>query len=674
MKNIIELKPFKHLIMTIGNLPSSYVESLSYYECLVWLCNYLEKTVIPSVNNNAEAVEELQEKYVELKNYVDNYFDNLDVQEEIDNKLDEMAESGELNEIISKYLNLPSANYCDALRIGRKINFGTSPNSSTHDESGVAANMQGGCYIGDNKVAYMLWDSLNTNLNKNTIVIMNINTGEILNTYNFTYGWCNSLAYNDGLIYVAVRGTTSGGVATNNGEIKVLNADTLVLENEFNLPINVNAISIYDDTIYALQENTNTIYLYELDGTSLNQTISLNVNLSNLYNQDLKVTENYIYVISTRPSNILNVYLNNGTHVKSYNLPKYGGLYKLGELQWLDTLNSDLLLGTNIANFEEFNNQFFKLNLSANVSTNKFNEDYTQTLYVNSDVNYYNPDGTTGNEFSTINECDCLNIDHIIARCNDKDYKYTYLKNHKTFRINHAILSEGLFIQSGKYMIENSTIDYSINTSISACVQLRDCDVVFSTVLFDANDNAYCINDERYSNIKFMSPSFTNYTTSVFSTNIPSSVVNLNTTDNVPYIPRTYGREYNLMCNGWINQFKAGTYAYVTDLNSTQIAELFTNCSRLIIGYEPLNTITVKELTVAKNTTNSIYNIVDSTTSTGSVNLRVCKCTATINENGVKITSNTTTTILSDSSSVTSAADSDTSDLFIKIRYIKLII
>ena len=58
MKQLETLK-FKHFCMTIGNLPSSYVESLSYYECLMWLCKYLQDTVIPTVNNNSEAVTEL---------------------------------------------------------------------------------------------------------------------------------------------------------------------------------------------------------------------------------------------------------------------------------------------------------------------------------------------------------------------------------------------------------------------------------------------------------------------------------------------------------------------------------------------------------------------------------------------------------------------------------------
>lgn len=112
MENLQELKPvgkltpFAHFCCTIGNLPTSYMISLTYEEQLLWLCQYLEKTVIPAVNTNAEAVAELQNLYIQLKEYVDNYFTNLDVQQEINNKLDEMAQSGELQEIISAYLEL----------------------------------------------------------------------------------------------------------------------------------------------------------------------------------------------------------------------------------------------------------------------------------------------------------------------------------------------------------------------------------------------------------------------------------------------------------------------------------------------------------------------------------------------------------------------------------------
>ena len=99
------LSPFKKCCMTIGAIPTSYMESLSYYEALTCFYNFLDKEVIPTLNNNADAVTELQNLYIELKNYVDNYFTNLDVQEEINNKLDEMVTTGQLQEIISEYLN-----------------------------------------------------------------------------------------------------------------------------------------------------------------------------------------------------------------------------------------------------------------------------------------------------------------------------------------------------------------------------------------------------------------------------------------------------------------------------------------------------------------------------------------------------------------------------------------
>lgn len=51
-----------------------------------------------------DTVEEYIEKFNELHDYVQDYFDNLDVQEEINNKLDQMLEDGVLQEIIADYI------------------------------------------------------------------------------------------------------------------------------------------------------------------------------------------------------------------------------------------------------------------------------------------------------------------------------------------------------------------------------------------------------------------------------------------------------------------------------------------------------------------------------------------------------------------------------------------
>ena len=96
------LPPFRKFCMTVGELPTSYAETMSYYEMLLWFTKYLGETVIPAINNNAEALKEVQDLFVELQEYVNNYFDNLDVQDEINNKLDDMADSGQLAEIINE--------------------------------------------------------------------------------------------------------------------------------------------------------------------------------------------------------------------------------------------------------------------------------------------------------------------------------------------------------------------------------------------------------------------------------------------------------------------------------------------------------------------------------------------------------------------------------------------
>lgn len=100
-----KLKPFTKFIYTLGQLPSSYLASMSYEEQLTWLCNYLAQTVIPTVNNNGAAVSELQDLFTELQDYVNEYFENLDVQEEINAKLDSMASDGTLTNLIKAYID-----------------------------------------------------------------------------------------------------------------------------------------------------------------------------------------------------------------------------------------------------------------------------------------------------------------------------------------------------------------------------------------------------------------------------------------------------------------------------------------------------------------------------------------------------------------------------------------
>lgn len=91
----LDTNVFKHLVTTIGALPTAFMESMSFYEMIAWLVDYIQKNVITAINDNAEAVREIQR-----------WIETLDLQDEVDNKLEEMAESGELAEIIAQYIQL----------------------------------------------------------------------------------------------------------------------------------------------------------------------------------------------------------------------------------------------------------------------------------------------------------------------------------------------------------------------------------------------------------------------------------------------------------------------------------------------------------------------------------------------------------------------------------------
>ncbi len=81
-------------------LPIVYDDSLSYMELLDKVINYLNNT-ISDVASVEENVRKLNEAYVKLQDYVNQYFDELDVNTEIENKLDKMVQDGTLDDIIS---------------------------------------------------------------------------------------------------------------------------------------------------------------------------------------------------------------------------------------------------------------------------------------------------------------------------------------------------------------------------------------------------------------------------------------------------------------------------------------------------------------------------------------------------------------------------------------------
>lgn len=90
----VALYPFKAWVQQ--NLPAVYDDSLSYTDLLSKLLYYINVLV---TNNDL-----LSKDMKKLFDYINNYFLDLDVQQNVDKKLDEMAKDGTLDKIINEDL------------------------------------------------------------------------------------------------------------------------------------------------------------------------------------------------------------------------------------------------------------------------------------------------------------------------------------------------------------------------------------------------------------------------------------------------------------------------------------------------------------------------------------------------------------------------------------------
>ena len=84
-------KPFRFWCQKV--LPLVYDDSISYYELLNKVVHYLNN-VIKDVSAMGGNINDLLDAFIKLQNYVNYYFDNLDIQSEVNNIIDRMIKDG----------------------------------------------------------------------------------------------------------------------------------------------------------------------------------------------------------------------------------------------------------------------------------------------------------------------------------------------------------------------------------------------------------------------------------------------------------------------------------------------------------------------------------------------------------------------------------------------------
>lgn len=102
-ENYKPLTPFQLFVKSNFPFIENTFEALDNYGLYCKIVEYLN-TVIANENTVESNVGALYDAFVSLNTYVSDYFDNLDVQEEINNKLDDFAEDGTLERIINEHV------------------------------------------------------------------------------------------------------------------------------------------------------------------------------------------------------------------------------------------------------------------------------------------------------------------------------------------------------------------------------------------------------------------------------------------------------------------------------------------------------------------------------------------------------------------------------------------
>lgn len=101
------IKKIGRFCSTIGELPTSYLMSMTYLEQVTWICNYIDKEIIPKINEGLEItneligkIDEVEEQLIEIKEYVDKYLVDIEeIKQEIiviNNAIDTLTNNLEL--------------------------------------------------------------------------------------------------------------------------------------------------------------------------------------------------------------------------------------------------------------------------------------------------------------------------------------------------------------------------------------------------------------------------------------------------------------------------------------------------------------------------------------------------------------------------------------------------
>lgn len=457
-KKFIKLTPFKMQVLQSFPFIDEDFDAITNYELLCKVVDYLNKT-IDNVDVLNDEVEEYINKFNELKAYVDNYFTNLDVQDEINNKLDEMVEDGTLPEIVASYLNSKAVFGFDSLASMKQAT--NLINGSYAETLGYYSKNDGGSAL------YKIRNITNDDVvDEMTIISMQDNTliAELIFTNEMN------------LIQFGIKNDESIDVTSqlNNMFSKLQNCNVINFEqnaiykitNTINIPVNIK-INGNNATIKPYNDGLNALYINN-DNNEIKNTEINNLNIDGIETTQDKFDEttySNLHIITG-----LNIVSNN-VKLNNVNLKNFYGngicVYKCKEFN-ANFVNFDNVGGRWYNNtYDAFGDAFYFNNSKPELNVTI--KDCNATLKYKNDVfsrgglvlerNADYPEADTFSNVTIINSkllnCDrCLHLENQIRKTNleinnTKFYGHVWCINADNREDNKLFINNSEFKQSG---------------------------------------------------------------------------------------------------------------------------------------------------------------------------------------------------------------------------------
>ena len=110
------ISDFRRFPKSIGELPTSYRESISYEEQILWLCNFIEKEILPSIAISKETIEKITSAIESLKEELETSVSDLElningvkVYSDAQNELLKVYLLGLINTLDQRFDNIPDS-------------------------------------------------------------------------------------------------------------------------------------------------------------------------------------------------------------------------------------------------------------------------------------------------------------------------------------------------------------------------------------------------------------------------------------------------------------------------------------------------------------------------------------------------------------------------------------